>query len=101
MTNNILEWGWHTSIPTSSTASDWKPANTLLSGANATVELAAAGDLKCQGVCGQGGSYGTTAAYNVENKSVCRSCAVKRLGIEGLPGNEQDRILKNFELRGQ
>ncbi len=97
MTKNILEWGWRTSAPNSS-ASDWTPAPTLLGGRDPNIDVAAAGDLKCQGACGQGGSYGTTGAYSVNGKPVCRNCAVKILKIENLPGAQQNELLKSHEL---
>jgi hypothetical protein len=68
-------------------------------GRDDNVKLAAAGDLKCQSVCASGGSYGTTGAYNVEDKIMCRSCAVKALKIETLPGNQQNRRLRPYELQ--
>jgi hypothetical protein len=102
MTKNILEWGWHTSSPNSSSSnSEWKPAPTMLGGAEPNIDIAAAGDLKCLGICANGGDYGTTAAYRVGNTPLCRKCAVKRLGIEDEPGGEQNRTLKSFEIQGQ
>ncbi|MFI5001287.1 MAG: hypothetical protein ACHQK9_15525 [Reyranellales bacterium] len=96
MTKYPLEWGWEQSdTPNTSTVSEWKPKPTLLSGDG--TELAAVGDLRCE-ACPSGGTWGTTGAYKVENTIMCRECAVKRLGIENLPGSEQNKILKNFEL---
>lgn len=99
MTKNILEWGWHTSIPTSSPASDWKPAPTLLGGRD--TEIAANGDLRCEGICSRGGSWGTTGAYNVDDTILCRNCAVKTLKIENLPGGQQNLILRRYELQAK
>lgn len=107
MTKYPLEWGWDQSDASNpSTASEWKPKPTLLSGADPAtlgrddnIELAAAGDLKCQTICQSGGSFGTTGAYNVENKTMCRSCAVKTLKLEGLPGSEQNKFLAPHELK--
>lgn len=101
MTKNILEWGWHTSSPnSSSTPSDWKPATTLLGGGDTDPKVAAVGDLKCEGSsCTQGGSRGTTADYRVFGPAICRDCAVKDLTIEGLSGKAQDEILKKFETK--
>jgi hypothetical protein len=99
MTKNILEWGWHTSSPNSSAASDWKPAPTLLGGHD--IDVAAAGDLWCQGICGQGGSRGTTGAYDVDETIMCRNCAVKTLKIENLPGGQQNLILRRYELQAK
>jgi hypothetical protein len=97
MTKNILEWGWHTSTPNSSAASDWKPAPTLLGGGD-NVDVAAAGDLKCQAICAEGGTRGTTGAYNVDDTIMCRNCAVKTLKIENLPGGQQNMRLRPYEL---
>lgn len=101
-----LEWGWDQSdAPSSSTASDWKPKPTLLSGADpesigddAKIELAAAGDLRCQGVCNQGGSWGKTGMYSIRGRNLCSECAVKEIGAENLPADEQVRILRPFIL---
>jgi hypothetical protein len=104
MTKNILEWGWHTSTPNSSSSSDteWKLATTMIGGdAEPNIDIAAAGDLKCLGICASGGDYGTTAAYRVGNTPLCRKCAVKRLGVEDEPGGEQNKTLKNFEIPGR
>ena len=102
MSTYPLEWGWHTRAQSNtSSASDWKPKPTLLGGANPddNIKLAAAGDLKCQSVCASGGSYGTTGAYNVEDKIMCRSCAVKALKIENFPSNLQNKFLRPYELQ--
>ncbi len=58
---------------------------------------AAAGDLKCVGgVCTQGGSQGTTGMFRIGGRALCRSCAVKEIGIANEPGAEQIRILAPF-----
>lgn len=102
MTKYPLEWGWdQPDTSKSSTASDWKPKATLLGGHDSNIEVAAAGDLKCEGVCREGGSWGTTAAYGIGNKKLCRNCAVKQIGVENLPGAEQNEILRPFELPGR
>ena len=59
------------------------------------VVLAAAGDLKCEGFsggCQNGGSFGTTAAYTVLGRNVCRSCAVKMIGAGDEPGGTQNQF---------
>lgn len=56
-------------------------------------------DYKCEGVCSQGGSYGTTPMFCVFGKNVCRECAVKLLGIGDETGAQQTRILKPYERR--
>lgn len=98
MTKNILEWGWHTSTPKSSPASDWTPTPTLLGGRDPNIDIAAVGDLKCQGICGEGGTRGTTGAYEILGKPVCRDCAVKILKIENLSGPQQNKYLRKHEL---
>jgi hypothetical protein len=107
MTKNILEWGWHTSSPNSSSSdSEWKPATTLLGGAdpNAPVsepdqKVAAWGDRKCQGACRQGGSRGTTGMYEIGNRPLCFDCAVKATGSQGLPADEQIHTLEPYLLK--
>jgi hypothetical protein len=60
----------------------------------------AAGDLKCVGgSCASGGSWGTTGMYYIEGKTLCRSCAVKQLGMENSPADELIRTLEPFEKR--
>lgn len=60
----------------------------------------AAGDLKCVGgSCASGGSWGTTGMYYIDGKTLCRSCAVKQLGMENSPADELIRTLKPFERR--
>ena len=102
-----LEWGWHTDPKANtSSASEWKPKPTLIGGTTSSAaadgdgtKVAAWGDLKCQGVCSQGGSRGTTAMYHMEERNLCANCAVKAAGAENLPSDEQVRILQPFLLR--
>jgi len=106
MTKNILEWGWHTSSPNSSSSeSEWKPATTLLGGADPHAtptepdqKLAAWGDRKCQGACSQGGSRGKTGMYIIENRILCSECGVKATGSQGLPADEQIETLRPYLL---
>lgn len=56
---------------------------------------AAAGDLRCDS-CAGGGSWGTTGMYDIERKTLCWQCAVKQLGLGGLPGTEQSETLTPF-----
>jgi len=63
------------------------------------IQPVAGGDLRCQGSdCKSGGSFGTTGAWVIERRKVCRDCAVKILGIGQLPSTEQTEILRPFEL---
>ncbi|MGA8078704.1 MAG: hypothetical protein WB868_15135, partial [Xanthobacteraceae bacterium] len=59
------------------------------------IQLAASGGLRCDGFsagCQNGGSYGTTAMYNVFGRNLCMDCAVKVLGLENEPPSE--KVLK-------
>ena len=59
---------------------------------------------KCDGFsggCQSGGSYGTTGMYDIFGKHLCRSCALKILGIETLPHVEQQETLLRFDTKGQ
>jgi hypothetical protein len=64
------------------------------------IEIAARGDLPCQG-CPSGGSYGTTGMYTIEGKILCFDCAVKATGTEGRPGAEKIETLKPYLLPGK
>lgn len=105
MTKNILEWGWHTSTPTSSssTSSDWKPAATLLGADPHAIppepdqKVAAWGDKDCQ-TCASTGKRGVTGMYEMERRILCFSCAVKAAGAENESGAEKARILQPFLL---
>jgi RHS repeat-associated protein len=68
------------------------------------IQLAAAGDLQCQGFssgCQNGGSSGTTAMYGISGRNLCPDCAVKMLGIEDEPAAEKVIILRPFLLPGR
>ncbi|WP_375597975.1 hypothetical protein [Devosia sp. Naph2] len=53
------------------------------------------------GGCSLGGSFGTTGMYSIQGKRLCRSCALKILGIEELPHIEQQETLGRFAPKGQ
>ena len=100
MTKNILEWGWHTSTPTSSSSdSDWKPAPTLLGGADPNVKVAAWGDKGCQ-VCASNGESGMMGMYEIMGRIMCAPCAEKEKKVQGLPADEKIRILTPYLLEG-
>lgn len=61
------------------------------------VEVAAAGDQKCQ-TCPSGGSYGATGMFRMEGKIRCWDCAIKAAGAQDLPGDEKIRILEPYLL---
>ena len=88
MTNYPLEWGWHTS----SSSKSAKEGDT---------DVAAWGDLKCQGgVCASGGDFGTTATHHFDRAgNLCRKCAIKHMGAEDLPSDEQNEMLKPYEIK--
>lgn len=59
---------------------------------------------KCEGACKDGGGpaakdwgdRGATAGYCVGGVNLCRNCAVKTLGIDGMSGGQQIKILSPF-----
>jgi hypothetical protein len=65
------------------------------------VEPAAAGDLKCQGVCSLGGDRGMTGAYREGRDNLCAKCLVKRLGYEDVPSSELPKLLEPWLIRGR
>jgi hypothetical protein len=67
-----------------------------------SIQVAGAGDLRCEGFsagCQSGGSYGTSAMYRIRGLNLCRNCAVKILGIENAPSNEQVDTLDPFSIQ--
>jgi hypothetical protein len=65
------------------------------------VEPAAAGDLKCQGVCSLGGDRGMTGAYREGRDNLCAKCLVKRLGYQDVPSSELPKLLEPWLIRGR
>ncbi len=61
------------------------------------VEVAAAGDQKCQ-TCSSGGSYGATGMFRMEGKIRCWDCAIKAAGAQDLPADEKIKILEPYLL---
>lgn len=59
---------------------------------------AAAGDLRCQGDCSQGGDRGMTGAYRQGGDVLCAKCIVKRLGYENVPSSELPKLLAPWSL---
>jgi HK97 family phage portal protein len=59
-------------------------------------QVAARGDIPCQGYCQSGGSHGTAAMYRILGRDVCRNCAVKMMGLEDLTGSEQTKELERY-----
>ncbi len=61
-------------------------------------------NLRCDGFsggCQSGGSYGTSAMYQIRGKNLCRDCAVKILGIGNDTSREQTRVLSPFQIQGK
>jgi hypothetical protein len=109
MTRYILDWSLKQPEIASSTPEEWKPAPTLLGGVEPRTldtQIAAAGDLRCEGMrggggCSRGGSYGSTAMYEVEGRKICGPCAVRAIGATTLPHSEQMEMLRPFLLQGR
>lgn len=56
--------------------------------------------LRCDGFssgCQLGGTFGTTGMFQIFGKNLCRACALKILGIESLPHDEQQKTLSGFD----
>jgi len=59
-----------------------------------------AAGLSCDGFsggCQSGGTFGTTGLIKIFNKRLCWDCAVKFLGIQELPHDEQLETLRGFD----
>jgi RHS repeat-associated protein len=72
--------------------------------ASSQPQLQLAAGLTCQGFpagCQSGGSYGTTGMYNINGRRVCMDCAIKLLGIQGLPAGEKTDTLERFLIKGE
>lgn len=55
---------------------------------------------RCDGFssgCQLGGTFGTTGMYQISGKKFCRDCAIKFLGIQELPHEEQMNTLRGFD----
>jgi len=53
---------------------------------------------RCQGTsCQSGGSFGTSGWIHIKGKRYCWDCAIKELGIQALPADEQLSTLKGFD----
>jgi hypothetical protein len=107
MTNYPLNWGWdQPDNSKASSSSDGKPKPTLLGGHDGDVNVAAAGDLRCEGIrggsgCSSGGTHGSSAPYSVEGRNLCETCAIRAIGAGGLPGGEKSEMLQPFLIRGR
>jgi hypothetical protein len=107
MTKYPLEWGWdQPNNEKSSTSTEWKPKPTLLGSHDGDVDIAAVGDLRCDGIPGGGGcankgDRGSTAMYGFDAGKMCAKCAVRYIGAEDLPSSEQTEMLRPFLLPGR
>jgi hypothetical protein len=96
-----LEWGWHTDpSPDSPKSSDPTPAKRTILGRDGDTDVAAVGDLRCDGPpCSMGGTYGTTAMFKYKGQNLCWDCAAKARGVEDEPRSEQWRILQPLLIK--
>lgn len=72
--------------------------------ADGSFEVAAGGDLRCEGFeagCSQGGSYGTSAMFEISGSKLCHDCAVKMLGIQDEPAAEKTKVLRPYLMNGR
>jgi hypothetical protein len=100
MSRYPLEWGWHTDEPTQVSAKS-EPSSVEASPGRKPKEegdfdVAAKGDRLC---ANHPRKSGQTGAYEVEGRILCRDCAVKRLGFEDMPSNEQTVAMVPWCLR--
>jgi hypothetical protein len=105
MSKYPLEWGWETPETTRISTTEMSTPRETLPGRrpkeDGDIDIASShwGDRKCQGYCASGGDSGTTGAYEISRRIYCRKCAVKKLGIEDEPSNEQNDTLERYELK--
>jgi hypothetical protein len=99
MSKYPLEWGWHTPQDTDTSAHTSAPRTTLLGRKpqqEDDVQEAAWGDRLCVNHPRKNGKTGT---HEIGEQIYCRDCAVKCLGIEDEPSNEQYKTLQPYELK--
>lgn len=54
---------------------------------------------RCEGgACQNGGSFGTSGMLKIMGKTLCWDCAIKELGIQELPRDEQLKTLADFDI---
>lgn len=98
MSKYPLEWGWHTAQDTDSSAPTDAARETILGRKpqqDDNVQEAALGDRLC---ANHARKNGKTGAYVVKRRILCRDCAVKELGFEDLPSDEQTEAMKRWCL---
>jgi hypothetical protein len=99
MSKYPLEWGWHDQPDAAKTSATDPPRETLVGRRpreDGNLDIAAWGDRVCANHPSKGGQ---TGAYVVKRRILCRDCAVKALGFENLPSNEQTDAIKPYCLR--
>jgi hypothetical protein len=84
MSKYPLEWGWHD-----------QPEATRKPREDGDVDVAAWGDRLC---ARHPKKSGQTGAYEVGREILCRNCAVKKLGFENLPSDEQTEAIRPYCL---
>lgn len=55
---------------------------------------------RCDGFsagCQNGGTFGSSGSVKIGNKRMCRDCALRYLGIEELPRDDQLKTIKDFD----
>ena len=97
MSKYPLEWGWHHQPDLEKTSATPSRRETLLGHRpqEDDVQEAALGDRLC---VNHPRKNGMTGAYVVEGRILCRNCAVKKLGFEDLPSDEQTQAMKRWCL---
>ena len=99
MSKYPLEWGWHHQPELEkASATPASPRETLLGRKprqEDDVQEAAVGDRLC---VNHPRKNGMTATHSVGGQNLCRNCAVKKLGFEDLPSDEQTQAMKRWCL---
>jgi hypothetical protein len=98
MSKYPLEWGWEQPQHTDIYATADSPRETLLGRKprpEDDIHEAAWGDRLC---VNHPRKSGQTGAYEVNGRILCRDCAVKKLGFESLPSDEQTAAMQRWCL---
>jgi hypothetical protein len=94
MSKYPLEWGWHDQPETTKTSATSDSVRETLLGRkpreDGEVDIAAVGDRLC---VNHPKKSGQTGAYEIRGLIFCRDCAVKKLGFENLPSDEQTKAM--------
>ena len=98
MSKYPLEWGWHDQLEATKTSATDNPRETLLGRRrreDGDTDVAAWGDRLC---VNHPKKSGQTGAYEIRGLIFCRNCAVKKLGFENLPSDEQTEAIRPYCL---